>query len=510
MEVEQKTCIVYVDYEGLLVSLSRVQYFNIDDVLSNLLAKAQERFLVQRAIVLGDWTYHQGRRQLERQGFLCRTVAASGSEIDQMLQSSIAESLATHNAVHTYILVSGTSDYNSTLRFLRKANRESILWTLIPPSSSDQALCSLWESIILPPTEIEAGPWSRQMMLQAIAMAADHLQGDSDTPFLMSRLHAHLAQLDPFHGRVDTWLAIASREQILLLQQPENPLDEPYGYLNRQLAIVRKALFIRERILVTLGAMLVNREWVAFSAIEKGLCTARLLADSQQARHAWLELFVAEGVFIAEHISQPDGVFQVTTLRFNLEHPLITTLQRQQRHNLIRLIITISDFTARRGYPWMAVASLLKCLTGTITRIEARATLSAAEQQNIIETGSLPGKQNPALPVTTVKLQQQHALVQETLTRRDQLIAFTSSILTSRNTGVSESVLTEEFVARGQLQKSEALFWIGLLTDERVFSVEPPPSGAGDAAPMIKLAEQDPLVDHVLALTSDYSREVKE
>jgi len=53
------------------------------------------------------------------------------------------------------------------------------------------------------------------------------------------------------------------------------------------------------------------------------------------------------------------------------------------------------------------------------------------------------------------------------------------------------------------------LFWIGLLTDEKVFSVEPPPSSAGDVTPMIKLAEQDPLVDHYGAY-QHYSREVKE
>ncbi len=510
MVVEQKTCIVYVDYEGLLVGLSHIQYVNIDDLLSNLLAKARDRFLIQHAIALGNWTYHESRRQLEQQGFLCRTVSATGPEISQMLQSSIAESLATNTAVDTYILVSGTSDYNSTLRLLRQANRECIVWTLIPPPPGDQALCSQWELITLSPDRIEANPWSRQMMLQAIAVAADQLQGDPDTPFLMSHLHAHLAQLRPFSSQVDTWLAIAIREQILLLNQPENILDESYGYLNRQLAIVRKALDIRGHILVTLGAMLVKREWIAFSTLEKGLRTAKLLADNQRSRHAWLELLVAEGMLIAEHVPQPAGPFQVTTLRFNQMHPLVATLQGQQTYDLIRLIITMSDFTGRRDYPWMAVASLLRSLTEATTRIEARATLSAAEQRHIIEIGSVPSKRKPTLPVTTARLQHQHELVQETLTHRDQLIALTYAVLTSRNTAVSESVLIEELVIRGQLQKSEAVFWIKLLTDEGIFSVEPPPSGVGNVATMIKLAEEDPIVDRVLASANEKRREVKE
>jgi hypothetical protein len=510
MVVEQKTCTLYVDYEGLLVSLSRVQYFNIDALLGNLLEKAQQRFFVQKAVVLGDWMYHSGSHQLEERGFLCRTISASGPAISQVLQAGIAENLAANNAAEVYILVNGVSDdYNAVLRLLRENGRESILWTLIPPSSNDLALCSRWEPIEdLSGSEI--GSWPYQMMLQAIAVTADHLQSDVEGPFLMSQLSHDLALLPPFSGKAEIWLAIAIREQILLQQRPEDSFDVVYGYLNRQHAIVKKALLIRERILVTLAAMLVKREWVAFGAIEKGLRTARLLAGSQRVRHAWLELLTAQGILIAGQVSQPDGTFQVTTLCFNQEHSLVTTLQDQQTQNLIRLIVAASNFMSRKDYPWIAVANLLRILTGVTTRIEARSVLSTAEQQGIIEIDEIAGKRNPALLVTIARLQQKHAQVQETLLRRDQLIALIHTILTDRNiTGVSESVLVEEFVTRSQLQKSEALFWIRLLVNEGILSKEQILPGSDDIAQIMQLTDRDPVVDQILASISQQRREAK-
>ena len=508
MEEKREVGIMYVDYEGLLVSLSHVQYFDIDILLGHLLEKARERFDVQRAIVLGNWKHHASRDQLEQQGFLCRSISATGTEIGQMLLTSITESLATGNAADAYILVSGESTYNAVLRVLRQANRKSVLWTLVTPSSNDQALCSEWEPITAPNT-LEVHAWPRQVMLQAIVLVADHLQSDTTKPFLLSHLCDHLAQFRSFHDRADTWLAIAIREQILLQQQPDDTSDVSYGYLNRQHPVVQKALLSRERILMTLSAMLHKREWVAFSALEKGLRTAKSLTASQHLRHAWLELLVAEGVLIAGQVPQLDGAFQVTTLRFNLQHPIVATLQRKQLQNLVRLIVAVSNLTIRKNYPWMAIASLLKVLTAATTRIEARATLSAAEQQGILEIGTIPSRRKPTSSVATVKLQPSHELVQDTLNRRDQLIALTHSTLTSRNTGVSESILTEAFITGNHMEKEEALFWIRLLISEGILYVNQITLGSGDVIDLIYLEDQDSLVDQVLSRTSTNTREVK-
>ncbi len=506
MEAQLKQCVMYVDYEGLLSGLSRSQHLDIDNLLLHLLAKARQRFQVQHAVVLGDWTYHQGRAQLEAQGFLCRSLSTAETAINQMLYVSISEQIAANQAAEMYILVSNQSDYNAILRTLQQANKACVLWTLLPPPPSDQALCSEWE-VITPLESPQSSSWPRQVMLQAIALAADHLQGNTDTPFLLSRLRDHLVRLSAFNSREDAWLAIAIREHILL--QESSDFDVYYGYVNRQHAVVQKAQLIRERILSTFSTLLTNREWVAFSVLEKALRTTRVLADHQSFRHAWIELLVAEDVLMAQQIPQPDGPFQVTALRPNPAHSAMADLQRIQQHNLIRLIVHMRDVTGRKGKDAMAVSTLLKSLTGATTRVEASAALDHAKQQDIVHLETVVVPSRSASPVTVVRLQQGHALVQETLARRDQCIQLTNAIIEQRKTGVSETILAEALMAEQQIEKDEALFWIRLLVNEDILYVKHILLESQETVPIIYLNQQDVIVDQLLDQTSRDTGEVK-
>jgi hypothetical protein len=150
----------------------------------------------------------------------------------------------------------------------------------------------------------------------------------------------------------------------------------------------------------------------------------------------------------------------------------------------------------------VAIGSLLRLLTGDTTRIEVRATLQAAEQQQIIIIESLAGKHKITSPVAIIRLQPTHSLVQKTLTLRNQLIAITYDLLSKRAISVSEAVLTEEFRAKAQLSKSEAFFWIELLIQIGSFIIEPAPADTSNVARLLTLSEQDSSIDQILARDS--------
>jgi len=497
---------MYVDYESLLIGFSHFQYLDMDNFLTDLLERAHLRFQVQKAIVLGDWTNHTNRNRLENNGFICLPITATETEGGREIQVSIAENLDSKDAVEVYILVSGRPEHRPILRQLYLADKESVLWVFVPPSSDDLALCSSWE-LVTPSSILEVDPWPRQVVLHAVAIVADHLQSDNSTPFLISHLLDGLRKLEPYITLQDIWLNIAVREQIVLLRQSEDHFDMPYGLLNRQHAVVQKSLLIRERILTTLAAMLAKHDWVAFSTAEKALRTARPLANSQSFRHAWLELLVAEEVLIAKPLSQPDGSYMVTTLRLNKAHPAIAIEHHQQYLNLVYLIVIISNFTTRKSYHWMAVASLLKILTRATTRVEARATLSAAEEQGIIQLGALPSPKNPEFSVATLQLNQTHSLVQETIAQRDQVILLIDSLLTRRKFVVTESVLKEEVISAGQMKEEEASFWIWLLEMEGLLGAEPISLGHEDVVNIVRLKFEDPLVNQILNQANQDKRE---
>jgi hypothetical protein len=199
----------------------------------------------------------------------------------------------------------------------------------------------------------------------------------------------------------------------------------------------------------------------------------------------------------------------VTALRTNPAHPAIATLQRIQQHNLIRLILHISNVTSRKGEDAMAISALLKSLTGAMTRVEASAALNRAKQQDIIHFETVAVPRRSAFPVTVIRLQHGHALVQETLARRNQCIQLTDTIIEQRKIGVSETILAEALMAEQQIDRDLALFWIRLLISEDILYVKDMLLESQETIPIIYLNQQDAIVDQLLDQTSRDTGEVK-
>jgi hypothetical protein len=503
-----KPCVMYVDYESLAAHFTQTPYVDIDAIVIGLLEKAHQQFDVQGAVVLGDWRRLSSKRRLEMHGFICRSTHLTDLEGHHLIRHGITERLATHRADEVYLLVGGQPEYTAILRQLQRSGKDSILWTVVQPSANDRELCSAWEQINMP-SGISISSWPRQVMLHAVVLAAIHLQQTIGDRFQIGDLLDNLRRMDSFGSSAEIWLTVAIRERVLLLQDSNDPLDPPYGWVNTYHAVTQKALLIRDRILNTLSTMLQHREWIAFNTAERGLRSVKQLAESQHIRHAWLELLVALDMLVSRRIPRPDGKFVTTTLHINTNHSVVAMHRTEHYLQLVRLILKMSNFLERRGYSWIAASTLLKMLTGTSSRAEARATLTIAQEQAIVQIDSLLSPYNPPLTVTIVRLNQNHQLVNETLARRDQLIALANTVLAWRRFGVSEMVLVDEFTASGALSEDDALFWIWLFVSEDLFHSTHFTQGTHDSIRMLQLNITDSVVSAALEQTGKELREVQ-
>ncbi len=315
----------------------------------------------------------------------------------------------------------------------------------------------------------------------------------------MSRLRSQFASLPPFQQGVDTWLAIAIHEQILFPRLSTEGTNQVEVFVNRQHALVQKALLSRERVLLTLDVLQARSEWIAFSQLERALRSTLLLAEQKSSRHAWLELLVAQDVLVAEQHPHPHAATRTTMLRLNSTHPAVVAFPQLQKHSLTRLIVIVSNFMARKQTSWMAISRLLKSLTAATTRIEARSTLHAAEQQGIIRFEPITAASHTAFPIAAVKLVLEHVLVRDVLALRDQWIYSINETLEQRQTGVGTIVLIDKCRALLQMPEDEAFFWLQLLLQEDILYTKKMSLGDQGEIPILYLNQQDALVDQLLA-----------
>jgi len=494
MGVLQRTCVLYVDYTDLVLSLSRVPYFDFVAVLNALQEKARQQFYIQEVHIYHHWMLETLRQQLEEEHLACQHVQEAASSIEEAIRADLERSLASPMVADTYILVSGSNHYPELLTTIQQTHRQALLWTYNAPSKQ-QNIPRVWQRIALP-TPPARPHWIRSIMLQAIALTTDDRLVDAYTPLAVSKLQTQLMRNSAFRSATDTWITIAISEHILLPARPAR-VRSPRGYilLNHEHRLVQHALELREHIMITLSTLLVNREWVAFNVLERALSTHKQLADDQRTRQSWIEVLIEEKVLIALRVPHPDGQHEVTTLRLNRDHPQALFLQRYQQRNLQRLILGSSLFLERRRTDWQAISQLLRDLTEQVPHIEARATMDAAERQKVIVVDSIPNPRNPLHPVSVAYLNYNHRLVQATLDMRNTLIHESAQLLAQLPRGtVSASTLEERLSASQEITRDEAHFWLSVFLHFEILLAQQSALHADRAASMLYLNELDPVV----------------
>jgi hypothetical protein len=342
-----------------------------------------------------------------------------------------------------------------------------------------------------PQAHASGRPWPRQLLRQALALTADHLQRETAAPFPLSLLLAHLGKLDIFGGTTaDRWLAIALDERLILIQEAEN------ASLNRQHPLVQQALLMRERILTTLSILQEQQGWVAFSTLELALRTCRICAGSSRSLQLWLELLIKLDVLQMKLQPQPDGPFQTTILTLNPTSPVIAVSKQQQQRNQLRLILACSHYNERNQDTPLTASRILRTLTGPITHVEAREALEQAEQEGIIKIEYLTGESRTKRPRRTLRLQQEHERVRACLELRNHLIHLIEESLRKRPSGIGATTLVIAFRDAYQLPEDEGWFWLRVLEQDGILRLSSLTVGNGQKKEkIVDLRLGDPIVE---------------
>lgn len=490
------TCIICVDYENVLVRLSQSGHLNMLAFLTTVLQRARQRFEVRQAVVLTRWLDGAARRSVETAGYVCRTLFDPWSETGAQVLKDHTDLLATDPAI-TMILVAGESQWHPVLRLLAEREQAIVLWSLVPPSSGDRACSSACEPLELPETQGHLR-WPRAVILQAIVLAAARLQDPVYGRFALDTLHMCLRSYPALADNPQVWLLIAAQERLFFRQQVAGVLC---GQLFLDHPLVQKAFQMQQRVLCVLNVLQSRRAWVAFSVAEKALASVRAFAQSQAVRQAWLELLAAQGTLVIERRNHPESELTVTTIRLPQNNQAIAAVIEQQTERaLTRLIVVISDFTAQKGRPGMSFAALIKRLVGPLALIEARTIIASAQEQGIIEIQTSARDGRPAATVFSLRIQ--HALVRQTLARRDLFLHLIRAQCQERNQAIGLTLMAGLCARAESLSRDNALFWLELLSDEQLLRQQRLSLGAGESSNVLCFNLDHPLLDQLFSPTN--------
>ena len=116
MGILQKTCMLYVDYTNLVLSLSRIPYFDVSAVLDMFQEQARLRFYIQDVRVYSPWMLETIRKRFEEQRISCDQITGSETTIVQAIHDSIVADLVSPLAADVYILIAGDTRFTRTIK----------------------------------------------------------------------------------------------------------------------------------------------------------------------------------------------------------------------------------------------------------------------------------------------------------------------------------------------------------------------------------------------------------
>lgn len=492
MKNELQTCTAYVDYENLVHTLSLQSSFDIVPLLNQALERVRQGFRVQRILIFGNWTLYPMPDGVDTRGVVRRPCHDPGTDATSEIEESIAQNLAGKESSETYVLISGQAHFGQVLKRLQKAQKTCLLWTL-RPAGAQQTSWSSSHFLLYPPPESTGPGWTRQVLLQAVALVTARASESSGAPLALSTWREALRSRPSLAKRSDILLSLALRERILLLQDAPDPLEEPRLSLNWRHDLCQQASLLQARILHTASLLQTKRGWVAFSTLEKRLAAYPPLSGSQHLRQQWIEVLIEQGDFQRRRLVGPHTQHATTALLLN--PPATTSVVAQQKIAIEQTLIVVNDMVAhRKRNDWISPGQLRRHLAPHITLTEAQAAIEQALEQTLLFSETRPGKRNPERALTLLRLNHAHPLVHEILSRRDRLVLAAYTHLAQRDFRSSESVLLEEWEASEQIAEEEARKWLRLLVLVGLIREEPFDAQRATGEHIVYIMQDHPLL----------------
>lgn len=450
--VSMKKCVLLVDYTRVLINLSYQFELDMSAVLESLRKKATDQYDVQTALLMVNIDTQEADE-------FYVYYPVPGATTANISQDMIAASDAFES--DTYIIVGGQANYVPLLTHLRKRDKEIIFWSVAPAPYAVRYVSNNVETIPLPPTR--DAKWPREVMLAAVILILDEI--DDSSPILVADAIALLERLTIFRKFSRHWIEVVIGEHLLV----RHFVDESWFVsLNRMHPIVKNTFETRDRVMRVIAAMLIDRDWVAFSAVEKSLRSIKLLVGKQRLRQAWIELLIETRLLLTEQIPQLGSPFMTTALLPNAEHPFVSRQEYHQYLALVRLIVVADDFIRLNGYEWISASALLQRLTTLTSRAEARTTLNQALDGSLILRSEIPSPQHPDRLITILVPNYDHESVGDYLIQRDEILYLIDAALYAHDDGLSKESLEQTLHGLRNLEPDEPHFWIELLVQENL------------------------------------------
>lgn len=529
--IQTKNVAVYIDFENISISLNEQGFVvNLDHLIERFVSQAQAHGNVVKLCAYAPWGQRgtlpplvdtSGREVADDAP--SRMMMANIDPVfnlpgknsaDIRIARDVITDAGHPESADVYILASGDRDFNEVINALVQKNKVVVVWGVrgstsrqlenhpavileyiddftnlqthqslsrvtLPDDNIDSFIPSQWSSVIIQFYRLEAKNAGEEVTMQA----------------LIRQLQDVGAVVSPERGQDLVSQSISLG--IIKLISASGVIS-----LNVQHPIVEKTMIITDRIARRVANTLQVRGWeyVNYGFLLKGLEMERDLIrpgmnDSDQWRSHWIDCLVREKVLQRElvpHRHNPDDLVPVIRIPDEDEHAILTSpdmnvhsaeeiaqewvdiTPAQLEHvdydaaqMVMRIIISVEQFTSFRNFAWCPLGSLHKRLREHDTGV---AFQRAVEYLIVNDVAEVKEYSNPQSDYNTkgIELHPNHAYAVDLLQDRDDFIKILLHMY-ENNTPITRQFLHQNSNGR----EWDLDLWISIMETENVLNPLP-------------------------------------
>lgn len=532
--IQSKNVSVYIDFENIAISLSEQGFVvNLDHLIERFVAQARAHGHVIKMSAYAPWGQRgtlpplvdSAGREIADEAPTRLMMAnidpvfnlPGKNSADIRIARDVITDAGHNESSDVYILASGDRDFNEVLNALIQRNKTVIVWG-VRGSTSRQLEHN-------PGVTIEyIEDFTNLQTHQSLSLSTSSIASDTVGSFVPSQWSSVVIQFDRLSARLKMneltisqminqlqevgAVASVARGEDLVSQAISlgilKPVSNTSIILNTVHPIVEKTLLIMNRIRGRVQNTLEMRGWayVNYGFLLKGLAMERDLDrpgmnENDQWRSHWIDCLVRERILQRElvpHRHNPDDLVPVIRLGEDYtpinSHLAVAPPDEAEPDDwvglsledlmardanigkmVMRVIISVEQFTSFRRFAWCPLGSLHKRLRAYDTGMTFQQAVEYLVENGICNLGEYP---NPQSNYNTkgISINSDHPIAQFVLSMRDQFVRLLLNLY-ERNILISEQNLRQEEPDR----EWDCDFWFSVMETENVLNVLPGRAG---------------------------------
>ncbi len=528
--IQSKNVSVYIDFENIAISLSEQGFVvNLDHLIERFVAQARAHGHVIKMAAYAPWGQRgtlpplvdSAGREIADEAPTRLMMAnidpvfnlPGKNSADIRIARDVITDAGHSESSDVYILASGDRDFNEVLNALLQRNKTVIVWG-VRGSTSRQLEHN--PGIIIEYIE----DFTTLQTHQSLSLSTSSTASDTVGSFVPSQWSSVVIQFERLSARLGIneltisqiinqlqevgAVASVARGEDLVSQAVSlgilKPVSNTSVILNTAHPIVEKTLLIMNRIRTRVQNTLEMRGWayINYGFLLKGLAMERDLDrpgmnENDQWRSHWIDCLVRERVLQRElvpHRHNPDDLVPVIRLGEDYtpinSHLAIAPPDEAEPNDwvglsleelmardanigkmVMRVIISVQQFTSFRNFAWCPLGSLHKRLRAYDSGMTFQQAVEYLVENGICSLGEYP---NPQSNYNTkgISINTSHPTASAVLERRDQFIRLLLNLY-ERNILIAEQNLRQEDPDGAW----DYEFWFSIMETENVLNALP-------------------------------------